>query len=150
MTADQQRKRLELITCSRTEAYLITTPVLFKSPFQADFKVSGKHQPINQLINGRDWVHDCWMLFADHPPYVLLNRRSDNLSKLVEANRGCWLWDRNNRCCLQAPSQSESGTILTGFPPHRNWQFVFWQFYLHQLCTVKCGLQVTFYCAKLL
>lgn len=148
MTTDQQRKRPELITCRRTEAYLITTQVLFKPPFQADFKVSGKCQA--RLINGRGLSYDCWMLFADHPPCKLLNRRSDELSKLAQANRDCWLWDRNNRCCLQATSQSESGTILTGSAPHRNWQFVFWQFYLHQLCTVKCGLQVTFDCAKLL
>lgn len=81
-----KEKGPELIRRSRTEAYLITTQVLFKPPFFVLLQTLKCPAKINRNPStSRDRVHNCWMLFADRPPRALLNRRSDKLSKLVEA-----------------------------------------------------------------
>lgn len=93
-------KRPKLSTCTRKDVYLMMTQVVFK-PFKMTLKCPAKMS----LSTAGDSVCKCWKLFARYPACVLHNCRTDELSRFMEVNSSCWLWDRNNRCCLQAHSQ---------------------------------------------
>lgn len=134
MSADQHEGQ-KLTTRSRERSVSDSDPDAFSNPLI-----------LTLMCPASNSICELWKSFACCPPVCYWTCTSDKLSRFMEAKESCWLWDRQNRSCLQA-----AVTV-------RKWDDSHWQHSTPKLTVYVflestalhgyCNLQVSFYCGN--